>query len=31
VSRSEQEAAFEAFVAARYRRLLHTAYLLTGD
>jgi RNA polymerase sigma-70 factor (sigma-E family) len=31
VARSEEEAAFEAFVAARYRRLLHTAYLLTGD
>jgi RNA polymerase sigma-70 factor (sigma-E family) len=31
VGRSEDEAAFEAFVDSRYRRLLHTAYLLTGD
>ena len=30
-ARSEDEAAFEAFVVACYRRLLHTAYLLTGD
>jgi RNA polymerase sigma-70 factor (sigma-E family) len=31
VGLSEEEAAFEAFVTGRYRRLLRTAYLLTGD
>jgi RNA polymerase sigma-70 factor (sigma-E family) len=31
LGRSEEEAAFEAFVVAHYRRLLRTAYLLTGD
>jgi RNA polymerase sigma-70 factor (sigma-E family) len=31
VSRDRDEAAFEAFVDSRYRRLLQAAYLLTGD
>ena len=31
MARAEQEAAFQAFVAIRYHRLLQTAYLLTGD
>ena len=29
--KAEQEQEFNAFVAARSRHLLHTAYLLTGD
>jgi RNA polymerase sigma-70 factor (sigma-E family) len=31
VGRDQDEATFEAFVDNRYRRLLQTAYLLTGD
>lgn len=31
MSRTEDEAAFQAFVTARYARLLQVAYLLTGD